>query len=61
MKKRVMLNEPQCKTINFLKGIIMKAHEVDIVLRIDGKDLTYEADWLKKIIPELKPNEKFEL
>lgn len=61
MKKRIMLNEPQCKTIRFLKEIIDRAHTVDIVLRIDGQDLTYEADWLKQVIKELKPNEKFEL
>lgn len=43
------LNEPQKVTIERLSKILPIAHYTNIVVRIDGQDEVYEADWLKSI------------
>lgn len=32
-------------------GILMKSsHHVDLVMRINGKDVRYQCDWLKELL-----------
>jgi hypothetical protein len=52
-KKYMNVNEPQQRDIDELLRILPGAHYVDVVVRIDGQDKHFEADWLYALLREV--------
>lgn len=46
------INELQVADIDHLVARCRRAHYVDLVIRINGRDEHYQADWLKHLRPE---------
>lgn len=53
-KKYTNPNKPQRKTIEELLKLLPSAHHVDVVVRIDGQDKYFEADWLYAYLREVE-------
>lgn len=50
------LNELQVDTINRLIQRCKGAHYVDVLVRINGQDERFQADWLKHLKPSEFPD-----
>ncbi len=44
------LNEPQRQTIERLRQSLKWSHYTNVVVRKDGQDWIFEADWLRKAL-----------
>ena len=47
------INESQLESIQHIRGFINGAHHVDLVIRHDGQDKRFEADWLSDALDRL--------
>lgn len=44
------INDLQIKSVQTLIDRAKRAHYVDVVIRINGKDEHYQADWIKHMV-----------
>lgn len=44
------LNEPQRETLNRIKGMIPGSHWLNLIVRYEGENYLFEADFLKNLI-----------
>jgi hypothetical protein len=54
------LNEPQMESLYKLAKAVRGMHYANIVVRNNGQDVHFEADWLKHLMPLLCPEEEKE-
>jgi hypothetical protein len=53
-KLKEKLNHLQIETIETIKTYMNDCHEIDLVIRHNGQDVKFEADFLKHLFREMK-------